>query len=66
MAAHADTGGVEARSSAGQALAHIRWAPETRLRVAAETVIARAAELPEGTRAAIEAAISAEVPAGDG
>jgi hypothetical protein len=47
-------------SELGRALAAQRWAPETRLRVAVETVVERSAELDETQRAAIEAAITEE------
>jgi hypothetical protein len=60
MAAHADA------NEAARALAAKRWEPETRLRAAAETLIARADELDAGTRAAIEAAITGEPSREDG
>ena len=48
---------THAASELGRALAAQRWAPETRLRVAVETVVERSAELDDTQRAAIGAAI---------
>ncbi len=59
MEAHA----VDA-SEAGRALALRRWAPEARLADAVNTVVTRSADLDEGQRAALEAAITEDTEAG--
>lgn len=60
MEAHADA------SAAARALAEKRWAPETRLRDAVETVVTRSADLDAAQRAAIGAAITDSSGDGDG
>jgi hypothetical protein len=53
---------ADAVSEAARALSARRWDPAARLRTAVDTVVRRSADLDAEQRAAIEAAISGEVP----